>query len=279
MAEQINRDFKGVWIPKEVWQAKDLGWTEKLLLVEIHSLDNEQGCFASNDYFSEFFELSKNRISKMVSSLKNKGYITVRMQYKEGTKSIDKRIIKVVKTKFYGIDTPIGENANTYRRKRQEGIGENANTPIGENAKDSNTVINNTFNNTESKREGDKPLPPSSQIDVSFLKIKTYFEQHIRPTTYRDAQDINKLLEYYKDADLIVEAIKIALDRGKPFINYIDGILKRWSVEQGINSYQDFLTKGGNYDATSGAQNRPNTPTFAGADEEFMRGLSKFSTK
>ncbi|MCT6942625.1 MAG: DnaD domain protein, partial [Metasolibacillus sp.] len=130
------------------------------------------------------------------------------------------------------------------------------------------------------EREGATPLlPPSSQIDESFLKIKTYFEQHIRPTTYRDAQDINKLLEFYKDADLIIEAIKIALDRGKPFINYIDGILKRWSVEQGINSYQDFLTKGGNYDATSGAQNRPNTSTFAGADEEFMRGLSKFSTK
>lgn len=132
----------------------------------------------------------------------------------------------------------------------------------------------------EEKEEAVPPSPhPSSQIDVSFLKIKTYFEQHIRPTTYRDAQDINKLLEYYKDADLIIEAFKIALDRGKPFINYIDGILKRWSAEQGINSYQDFLAKGGNYDAASGAQNRPNTPTFAGADEEFMRGLSKFSTK
>ncbi|WPK12274.1 DnaD domain protein [Lysinibacillus louembei] len=96
----------------------------------------------------------------------------------------------------------------------------------------------------EEKEEAVPPSPPpSSQIDESFLKIKTYFEQHMRPTTYRDAQDINKLLEYYKDADLIIEAFKIALDRGKPFINYIDGILKRWSIEHGINTYEDFIRK------------------------------------
>jgi len=34
----MNRDFKGVWIPKEVWINKDLTWMEKLFLVEIDSL-------------------------------------------------------------------------------------------------------------------------------------------------------------------------------------------------------------------------------------------------
>jgi hypothetical protein len=44
----MNRDFKGVWIPKDVWLDHNLTWMEKLLLVEIDSLDAEKGCFASN---------------------------------------------------------------------------------------------------------------------------------------------------------------------------------------------------------------------------------------
>ena len=44
-----ERDFKGVWIPKEIWLSADLSLTEKALFVEIHSLDNERGCFASTN--------------------------------------------------------------------------------------------------------------------------------------------------------------------------------------------------------------------------------------
>lgn len=113
----------------------------------------------------------------------------------------------------------------------------------------------------EKEEEGEKdkernlaspPLAPLS--DASFIKIKSFFEQNIRLATFRDAQDINKLLEYYLDADLIIEAIKIALDRSKPYMNYIDGILKRWSTEQGINTYQDYLTKGGSSNETNQRQ-------------------------
>ena len=28
----MKRDFKGVWIPKDIWLAKNLSWTEKLVL-------------------------------------------------------------------------------------------------------------------------------------------------------------------------------------------------------------------------------------------------------
>lgn len=108
----------------------------------------------------------------------------------------------------------------------------------------------------EEREEEVKPAsPPPSPIDDSFLKIKSFFEQHFRPATFRDAQDIDKLLNYHLDADLIIEAMKIALDRSKPYINYIDGILRRWSTEQGINTYQDFLQKGGNPNGIDGQQN------------------------
>ena len=64
-----HRDFKGIWIPKKIWLNKDLNVMEKLFLVEIDSLDNADGCFASNAHFSEFFGLSKNRCSEIIKSL------------------------------------------------------------------------------------------------------------------------------------------------------------------------------------------------------------------
>ena len=72
-----NRDFKGVWIPKEIWLSDKLSLVEKALFVEIHSLDNERGCFASNEYFANFFALSTRQIRTHISSLKTKGLISV----------------------------------------------------------------------------------------------------------------------------------------------------------------------------------------------------------
>lgn len=75
--EKTQRDFKGVWIPKEIWLSEKLSLMEKVLFVEIHSLDNERGCFASNRYFAEFFNISERQITTYISSLKDKGFITV----------------------------------------------------------------------------------------------------------------------------------------------------------------------------------------------------------
>ena len=96
-----NRAFKGIWIPKEIWLSTDLKVMEKLVLVEIDSLDNEEGCFASNDHFSKFFSLSKNRCSEIIKSLEKKGYITIEYVYQQGSKAISKRVIKCVVYKIY----------------------------------------------------------------------------------------------------------------------------------------------------------------------------------
>ena len=53
---------------------------EKVLFVEIHSLDNERGCYASNRHFSEFFRISERQIQTHIASLKAKGFISVTIQ-------------------------------------------------------------------------------------------------------------------------------------------------------------------------------------------------------
>ena len=76
MAEELTRDFKGVWIPRELWLDPSINKTEMLLLVEVHSLSLlDKGCFASNQHFANFLGISKGRVSKIISSLVEKGYL------------------------------------------------------------------------------------------------------------------------------------------------------------------------------------------------------------
>ena len=93
--ESINeRDFKGIWIPKEIWTDKNLTIMEKVFLVEIDSLDNSSGCYASNKYFSDFFEISKGRCTQIIKELEAKGYIKIKLE-RDG-KQITRRVIRVV---------------------------------------------------------------------------------------------------------------------------------------------------------------------------------------
>ena len=73
--KENKRNFLGVWLPRDVYLNKKLSWTEKILYVEIQSLDNEQGCFASNEYFAEFLDVSTTTISISISKLKKLGYV------------------------------------------------------------------------------------------------------------------------------------------------------------------------------------------------------------
>ena len=91
----MQRDFKGIWIPKELWILKDLSLLEKVMLIEIDSLDNENGCYASNDYFADFFGLSKDRISKVINNLVKRGFISSELKYKKGTCIVEKRVLKI----------------------------------------------------------------------------------------------------------------------------------------------------------------------------------------
>ena len=89
-----SRSFKGVWIPKEIWLAEDLSPIEILVLTEIQSLDNDEGCTASNSYLACFFGVTRQRISQIISSLKDKKYIKI--SYDKDGDWCKGRAIKVV---------------------------------------------------------------------------------------------------------------------------------------------------------------------------------------
>lgn len=67
----MERQFKGVWFPAELWLNEELSMLEKSIYVEIDSLDNENHCTASNNYFADFCQASVSAVSKAIAHLKD----------------------------------------------------------------------------------------------------------------------------------------------------------------------------------------------------------------
>ena len=74
--EGSERIVKGIWFPIEIWEADDLDWNEKILLLEIDSFTSKGlDCFMSNEYIAEFLKVSDTKAGKMVNDLIRKGYV------------------------------------------------------------------------------------------------------------------------------------------------------------------------------------------------------------
>ena len=123
-------------IPAEVRYDPELRDKAKLLYGEITALTNKNGyCYASNKYFAELYEVSITTISTLISELVDKGYLESELIYKEGTKEILNRYLKILKG----------------------GYLKNFKGGIKENLKDNNTSINNTsINKKEIIKEKEK---------------------------------------------------------------------------------------------------------------------------
>ena len=141
------KKLKGLWISAEILLNKDLSDKEKIILSMILYLSDETGsCFASNKYIASIVNVTSDRVSKIVSSLKKKEYIEVTLKFKLYSKEVESRQI-----------IPNREKINRYSKKYLEGIGKNTYCasqkqpyPIGENNKDiiNNIKNKNKYNNT-----------------------------------------------------------------------------------------------------------------------------------
>lgn len=154
---EIKQSYYAI-IPANVRYDKDLTPNSKLLYGEITALCNQKGyCWATNDYFANLYGVSKTSISKWISSLVEKGYIINELIYKEGTKQIEDRYLRIV-------NTPIEEKLNT---------------PIEEKFKDNNKSSNTTFNNTKEK---ERKKESASGYDAIINEM--VIDEKLKDTTY-----------------------------------------------------------------------------------------------
>lgn len=71
-----GRIVKGIWIPIEIWEAQDLSWNEKILLMEIDSFTAQgKDCFISDEYVADLVNTSIRNASRMMTNLIDKGYV------------------------------------------------------------------------------------------------------------------------------------------------------------------------------------------------------------
>ena len=74
--EDMQRSFKGIWIPKDIWLNEKLSMLDKIILIEIDSLDNENHCSASNKYFAQFCQCTETKVSLAIKKLMDMGFIS-----------------------------------------------------------------------------------------------------------------------------------------------------------------------------------------------------------
>ncbi|HJX50441.1 MAG TPA: hypothetical protein VJ438_03190 [Candidatus Nanoarchaeia archaeon] len=165
----MERDFKGIWIPKEIWLNEELTLMEKVFFVEIDSLDNEEGCTASNNYFAKFFHITAQRASQVINNLIHKKYITANYEY--NGLEIKKRVLNIFDRGIKFSKLGIKFSLKGYQI----------------NAKDnniSNSNIDNIyrqgkyFNITNERHNNYKQLFPTLNIDNEYKKMEIWLDDN-----------------------------------------------------------------------------------------------------
>ena len=207
-----TREFKGLWIPKEIWLSRELTMHEKVLLAEINVLSRANGCWAQNQHFAEFFGISERRVQVILKALKEKGYIRIEYIYKTGTREIKGRTILLTGKAFpqppvfYGEpDVQGGEESDAKGVKDPSGGGEECFAGVVKDASqggDENGAVENTvireqsYERTKERKKAAKAALTPPVLDFS----ETHFSQAMQ----------TKILEWiqYKTEKAILERKK-----------------------------------------------------------------------
>ena len=200
-------------------------------MVEIDSLDNdEDGCFASNEYFANFFKLSKNRCSEIIKSLEKKGFIKISYIYKENSKAIDKRVIKLFEKTNRGT-----RDSDRGTRETEEGYSEKC--------EDNNTYLNNTINNTIYSLVIDKLNILANKSYKSSSK-KTQQLIKARVNEGYTLEDFYKVIENkvctWKDDLKMDQYLRPATLFGTKFESYLNEKLKNPNKGESYGKYKEY---------------------------------------
>lgn len=133
------------------------------LLIIISSLSAEKGyCFASNKYLSELFDIEEETISRKLSKLVSKDYITIDYE-KRGCEIVDRKI-RLTKISIH--------DCQKYQ------------STIDEKIKDNNISINNTSNNI-------KEIYKEKNVNPTLEEIEEYCKSR------NNNIDAKKFYDYY----------------------------------------------------------------------------------
>lgn len=185
---------------------------EKLLFSEITALSNKYGyCTAGNEYFSKLYNVSERSITRWIGNLKEFGYLKYVPIHQKGSKKvIERRLYPLTNSK-----EPLDKNVYSGRQKCPK--------PLDKNVEDNITSINTINNNTN-----------TTTTDITEIKIiYEFWESNVGSLSPYLYEEIKAIYNDWKEVskqpkEMILESIKMAIERDIKNINYIKTILKRW---------------------------------------------------
>ena len=247
MKDLYSRDFKGVWIPKELWLSKDLTLVEKVVLVEIDSLDNENHCTASNSYLADFCNCSETAISNAISALIKLGYIE--------KVSFDGRVRKLrVKTLPY-------KKCNSNLQELQISIPNN----------------NNIDNNINIEQIPKRTSKQEKNLEKISLKLSEYnFSENIEELILRFYSDKIDCGQYIPDNQLEAQLTRLAQEKEDQQLIAINRAIEGgWkNITAYFNNDFNKPEVPGYHIHKDGDQNHWQHPQHNGAREKAKTGIS-----
>lgn len=152
----MERKIKGIWIPIEIWEARDLSWNEKVLLMEVDSFTSVgDPCYFSDEYIANMLGVGVSRAGQLVSSLVKKGYLR--------RAGFDGRTRFIETTLAFRI---ILENCEADSQKIAEQMDNNLRSRLAKNCDLINTMSNTK--NKEDKISNTRFTPPT------FEEVRAY---------------------------------------------------------------------------------------------------------
>lgn len=200
-------------IPANVRYDNDVPPNAKLLYGEITALCNQKGfCWASNDYFAKLYGCSKSSVSRWIRLLKSKGYISIKIVYREGSNEIENRYIQIC-------EYPILKNEYT---------------PIRKNAKDNNTSsFNNTVNKEERKKNSfDEIIDRYLSPDGESVRFKDCTKRRELLQEWLKVRKAKRAVMTDRTIEMNIEKLdETAQDSGMSVVDYLKEVIRRgWAA-------------------------------------------------
>lgn len=171
---------KFITISTEIMHDKNLSANQKFILAEIEQLTQlDKGCVASNQHFSELIGIAKESVSRCISDLESKGYITCEIE--QGTRNHVRSISlnKMLRPPKQNVKTPLTKHQES---KENKTINKTINKEKSIKKENLPTWLDKTLwaSWVEYREEIKKPLTPSAiKLQLKFLSKHQHQQEEI----------------------------------------------------------------------------------------------------
>ena len=203
----MNLDIKKSYyavIPATVRYDNNVVPSAKLLYGEITALCNEKGyCWATNDYFSKLYSVSKRTISTWIKSLCNAGYISAELVLDDSSQKVKMRCLKVEAN----FDAHLMKTSIPSRKKVPD--------PHEENFAENNTINNISSSQIfEQSKINDNGIKNKKifEADSDPYLLAKFLENNITENNPKFPKSESQRQRWAKDFDLMIRRDKIDAD-------------------------------------------------------------------